>query len=287
MKNVFRTWFLGITTIFAMLSLGAATYAWFTSNRAVSTSTATARTGEETLELQLSAQGGSSFQNAQTVAITQVNQTTATELMPVSTTDLTSFVYSPVTIDGMASSFSPVENEQYYYHGRIYLRAQGSGWSDNTTVKLYLDQSDGLLGQASDGTLLTASRLGLVFDNDTSSAVILRLTEEESPSGQQVYNTVVDGQTLGSGQVLQYQNGTVRAAEDPSAPVADYTVSFANDSITFPKNALLDMKLNQVYTLDVYFYLEGCDPDCSDGISHDMADIHLAFFGALDQKEGS
>ena len=287
MKNVFRTWFLGITTIFAMLSLGAATYAWFTSNRAVSTSTATARTGEETLELQLSAQGGSSFQNAQTVAITQVNQTTATELMPVSTTDLTSFVYSPVTIDGMASSFSPVENEQYYYHGRIYLRAQGAGWSDNTTVKLYLDQSDGLLGQASDGTLLTASRLGFVFDNDTSSAVILRLTEEESPSGQQVYNTVVDGQTLGSRQVLQYQNGTVRAAEDPSAPVADYTVSFANDSITFPKNALLDMKLNQVYTLDVYFYLEGCDPDCSDGISHDMADIHLAFFGALDQKEGS
>ena len=55
MKNVFRTWFLGITTIFALLTFGAATYAWFTSNRAVSTSTATARTGEETLELQLAA----------------------------------------------------------------------------------------------------------------------------------------------------------------------------------------------------------------------------------------
>ena len=57
MKNVFRSWFLGITTIFALLAFGAATYAWFTSNRAVSTSTATARTGEETLELQLSSQG--------------------------------------------------------------------------------------------------------------------------------------------------------------------------------------------------------------------------------------
>ncbi|MFR7901166.1 MAG: hypothetical protein ACLU6Y_16075 [Ruminococcus sp.] len=56
MKNVFRSWFLGITTIFALLAFGAATYAWFTSNRAVSTSTATARTGEETLELQLSSQ---------------------------------------------------------------------------------------------------------------------------------------------------------------------------------------------------------------------------------------
>lgn len=82
MKNVFRTWFLGITTIFALLAFGAATYAWFTSNRAVSTSTATARTGEETLELQLSSQGGSSFQSVETAAITQVNQTAATQLMP-------------------------------------------------------------------------------------------------------------------------------------------------------------------------------------------------------------
>lgn len=92
MKNVFRTWFLGITTIFALLTFGAATYAWFTSNRAVSTSTATARTGEETLELQLSSQGGSSFQSVETAAITQVNQTTATQLMPVSTVNLSDFV---------------------------------------------------------------------------------------------------------------------------------------------------------------------------------------------------
>ena len=119
MKNVFRSWFLGITTIFALLAFGAATYAWFTSNRAVSTSTATARTGEETLELQLSSQGGSSFQSVETDAITQVNQTAATQLMPVSTVNLSDFVYSPATVDGMPSAFLQVENEQYYYHGRL------------------------------------------------------------------------------------------------------------------------------------------------------------------------
>ena len=217
MKNVFRSWFLGITTIFALLAFGAATYAWFTSNRAVSTSTATARTGEETLELQLSSQGGSSFQSVETDAITQVNQTAATQLMPVSTVNLSDFVYSPATVDGMASAFLQVENEQYYYHGRLYIRAQGTGWSDGTTVNLYLDQSDGLLGEASSGALLTASRLGLVFDGAASSAVILRLTEDESSQSQQVYNTVINGQTLGSNQVLQYQNGTVSAATDPTA----------------------------------------------------------------------
>lgn len=133
--------------------------------------------------------------------------------------------------------------------------------------------------------LLTASRLGLVFDGATSSAVILRLTEDESSQSQQVYNTVINGQTLGSNQVLQYQNGTVSAATDPSQPIADYTVSFTSDSISLPSRPLLTMNLNQIYTLDIYFYLEGCDPDCSDGISQDMADIHLAFFGALNQGE--
>lgn len=285
MKNVFRTWFLGITTIFAILALSAATYAWFTSNRAVSTSTATARTKEESLELQLSSQGGSSFQSEETAAITQVNQTKAEQLMPVSTADLRDFVYSPGTVEGMAASFLPVEDEKYYYHGRLYLRASGNGLAEGATMKLYLDQSDGLLGQASNGALLNASRLGLVFDEDSSTPVILRLTEEESASREQTYNTVINGQTLGKGQVLAYQNKVVSAVSDPSQPIADYTVSFTDNSIHLPEKELLNMKLNQIYTLDVYFYLEGCDPDCSDGISQNMADIHLAFFGVLNQGE--
>lgn len=285
MKNVFRTWFLGITTLFAILALSAATYAWFTSNRAVSTSTATARTKEESLELQLSSQGGSSFQSEETAAITQVNQTKAEQLMPVSTADLRDFVYSPGTVEGMAASFLPVEEEKYYYHGRLYLRAFGNGLAEGAAMKLYLDQSDGLLGQASGGALLSASRLGLVFDEDSSTAVILRLTEEESASREQTYNTVINGQTLGKGQVLAYQNKVVSAVSDPSQPIADYTVSFTDNSIHLPDKELLSMKLNQIYTLDVYFYLEGCDPDCSDGISQNMADIHLAFFGVLDQGE--
>lgn len=287
MKHVFRTWFLGVTTIFAILALGAATYAWFTSNRAVSTSTATARTGEETLELQLSSRGGSSFQSAQTVGITQVNGTQATYLMPVSTADLRNFVYCPATVSDKAIHFQKVENEQYYYHGRVYLRAVGSGWSSGTQLKLYLDQSDGLLGQASSGTLLNAGRLGLVFDGNTSSPVILRLTENESASSQQAYNTVVNGRTLGKNQVLRYQNGSVQAASDPSVPVTDYTVTFGSDRITLPGKALFTMELNQIYTLDIYFYLEGCDPDCSDSVSFDSANLHLAFYGAINQKEGS
>ena len=37
---------------------------------------------------------------------------------------------------------------------------------------------------------------------------------------------------------------------------------------------------------NMYFYLEGCDPDCSDSVSYDEADLHLAFYGVL-SEEGS
>ena len=75
MKHSFKIWFQAVTMLFAVLSLTFASYAWFTSNREVSTSTATARTGDETLELQLSTSGGSDFRDADSVSIRQINQT--------------------------------------------------------------------------------------------------------------------------------------------------------------------------------------------------------------------
>ena len=285
MKHMFRTWFLSVTSIAALLALAAATYAWFTSNRAVSTSVATARSGEETLELQISSRGGSGFQSMDTVAIQQVNQTSATYLMPVSTADLVNFVYVPMTVNGNASTFEEVKEEKYYYHGRVYLCAQGTGWPQGTRMNLYLDQTDGLLGTNTDGKMLSAARLGLMFDGDASTAAILRLTEEELGS-KQVYNTVINGKTLGKNQVLLSKNHKVQAVTDPSVSVADYTVLFGSEDIQIPEKALLSMELNKVYTVDVYFYLEGCDPDCSDAIDFQQADLHLAFYGMVEEVTG-
>ena len=287
MKRSFRTWFLGVTTLFAMLALAAATLAWFTTNRAVQTNTATARTGDETLELQISSSGGNDFQSVETAPITQVNQTDSETLMPVSTVDLNSFVYVPFTVDGKAAVFQPVENEANYYHGRVYLRAQGEGWPSGSLMNLYLDESDGILGQTADGYLLNASRLGLVFGEDTSAPVILRLSESENPGNARAYNTEVNGQLLGDNQVLGYSGGNVDVAEDPSVPVSEYTVRFTDNQINLPEKSLLSMELGKIYAVDVYFYLEGCDPDCSESVQRNEADIHLAFYGVLDQKEGN
>ena len=285
MKHRFKIWFQIVTMIFAVLSLAFATYAWFTTNREVSTSTATARTGEETLELQLSTSGGGSFRDADSVSIQQVNQTSAEYLLPVSTSNLVNFVYSPNTEVGIAKAFQPVENESYYYHGRVYIRATGTGWPDGTTMKLYLDQSDNILGQQVSGELLNAARLGLVFDGDYSSAVILKLSDSSNSSDQQVYNTEVNGQRLGDNQVLSYVNQSVQAVTDPSVAAGQYTVTFDNDSMQAPERTLLTMNLNQIYSVDIYFYIEGCDPDCSSYIQYSIADLQIGFYGIPDQKE--
>lgn len=284
MKRSFRTWFLTVTTIFILLAVAFFTYAWFTSNRAVSTNTATARTGEENLELQLSSSGGSSFRDSQSASISQVNQTDAQYLLPVSTSNLVNFVYSPFTDSGMASSFELVRNEQYYYHGRVYIRAAGTNLDAGSTMKLYLDQSDGILGTKVSGEMLNAARLGLVFDEDYSSGIILKLSETENARDQQVYNTVINGQTLGNNQVLSYRNGNIQAVSDPAVSVSDYTISFSNDSVEVPGRELLTMQFNKIYTVDIYFYIEGCDPDCSNNIEYSTADLQLGFYGVLSQE---
>lgn len=283
-RQFFKTGFLVITICAALAAITAATYAWFTTNKEVSTSTATARTGEADLELQISKTGGDQFTDETTVSIVQVNQTDQKELMPVSTSDLVNFVSAPLTSDGDAVVFQKVENESNYYHGRIYLRAVGTGFSDSDRLALYLDQSDGILAEDTDGMLLHAARFGLRVDSGTG--MIFRLSDEENPQGTQAYNTVVDGKRLGADQVLNYQNGKVKAVTDPSVSLSDYTVTFSDTSIQLPEKPLLLMEWNKIYTLDIYFYLEGCDPDCSDSISFDQAKLHLAFYGVLSQGAG-
>lgn len=293
MKRGFRRWFLGVTTLAAFLALLAATYAWFSSNRAVETSLATTRTGDEKLELLISDSGGSSFKDSDNVAIRQMNQADRLDLMPVSTADLKTYVSAPVTISGKAKHFQKVTGEENYYHGRVYLKAVGEGWEAGSRMKLYLDESDGVLGKNGNGSLLNAARLGLKFNGPSSKTVILRLSEKENSKERQNYNTVVDGVTLGKNQVLALKNTnskaassdvSVKAVKDPSEPVKNYTVVLGDEKAEIPEKALLTMEFGKIYTVDIYFYLEGCDPDCSDAVSFNTSDLHLAFYGVLSQE---
>ncbi|MGF0018776.1 hypothetical protein [Sporofaciens sp. SGI.106] len=280
----FRAWAVGVTMIAAALALSAATYAWFTSNRLVNTDKATARSGTDTLELQISSEGGNNFQASSEAAIIQMNRTALSELMPVSTADLNSFVYNPSSRGDMAESFRTVTDENYYYHGRIYLRALAQGDSVSGRMALYLDEDNeagGALAQSDGGLVLNAARLGLTFDG--GNPAIFYLSNTSNPEEQQIRNTSINGEILADGQVLKSSGGTLSAVADPSIPLADRTIIMNDSGAVLPAAPLLYMNLNQIYTVDIYFYIEGCDPDCSNSIGLDELDLHLAFYGILEE----
>ena len=183
-------------------------------------------------------------------------------------------------------------DEQCYFNGVgllcqiLFREGKGFDFAKHGTHRRDTQnyQGDCHLGKDVNGTLLNAARLGLVFNNDYSSSVILRLSDSQNAPSQQVFNTVVGGVTLGYGQVLSWNKSGVQAVADPSVLVTDYTVSFGASDMSVPQKPLCVMNLNQIYTVDVYFYLEGCDPDCSESITHNEADLYLAVYGISGRK---
>ena len=263
------------------VTLSGATFAWFSSNRTVNTSRAEARAGTEELKLLVSSSAGGPFEEVCDIA--QINTAKPDQLQPVSTADLTAFYYCPTTQNDLATRFLPVEGEKYYYHGRIYLQAQaeGEGWQGQTmAVYLDADEEAGPLVSA-DGQLLTAARLGLRCEGAQDKPVILRLSEEANPLRSEM-NTAPGGSKAGKGVVI---TGEASTAPDPSVPLE--SVLLAADADTLPEQPLLHMELNTVYPLDIYFYLEGCDPDCNETISTQTCELYLGFFGMVDGEGGA
>ena len=281
LKRRFVTAAVLVAVAAALLVGGVATYAWFTSSQQVDTSVAAARTGEETVELLLSSTGGADFRGAPEASISQVNQSDSGRLMPVSTADLRVFVAAAAyNSAGYPTAYAPVENEANYYHGRIWLRAGGDGVPEGSRLALYLDQrsaSGGILAQKFDDNslILNAARLGLVLED--GARVIFRLSEEENPDGARMNNTFL-------GDELQADGVVIDGSASPAAAVADPAVALASRAIE--DNGALGTPLgyldfDRIYMLDVYFWLEGCDPDCVESISFDGSDLHLAFYGVL------
>ena len=281
LKRRFFTAAVLVAVAAALLVGGVATYAWFTSNQQVNTSRAAARTGEETVELLLSSTGGADFRGASEAAITQLNSSDSGRLMPVSTADLrTFFAASAYNAEGYPTAFAPVQGETNYYHGRIWLRASGDGVPAGSRMAVYLDEraeSGGILVRKSDdeSLLLNAARLGLALESGDS--VIFYLSGDQNPDGARMNNTFLGGELQREGIVLSASGETVAAVPDPAVPVSSRAIS-GTGTLGTPLGYL---EFDRIYALDVYFWLEGCDPDCFDSIAFDGSDLHLAFYGVL------
>lgn len=274
--------FLPLMLIILLMIVVGGTYAWFSYNRVVDTNKVSASTGTDDIKLLVSTKGGAAFKGKETAAIGQVNKSDAMELIPVSTADLKNYLYSPVTEDGNAYYFSEAKDEQFIYHGRIYIMAKASDEFKGRTMSLYLDGS-GKNGTdfvtAEDQRILNASRLGIIADG--GKPLIFTVSNKSNDDGSQLRNTYIGDQLVEDGNVIVMKNGEVTPVADPAVNFDKYSVTMSGGSARLPDNSLLTMELNQIYEIDVYFYLEGCDPDCSNQVKLKETDMQLAFFGVL------
>lgn len=267
-KRLQKTAVLAIIMCFVLLAvLGTATYAWFTYNSNVNTDRITAKASDAQVSLLLS-ETAEPFNGGEECNIVQINTFNREKLLPVSTSDLETFVYN---------NGAKVPDEESYFHGRIYIKATGDGLMQSK-MGIYLDNSTALFTNDENSMLLNAARIGLAFEG--KEPVIIALSNEHNPAGEQVDNTILNGSRITSGKPLHMSsNGTVTAVDDPAVSVSDVGIK---DNPSAKPLAVIDM--NKVYKLDIYFYLEGTDPDCSNYLNLKGAAVQLAFYGAMTEE---
>lgn len=300
-KKFLSLWGIGAVAVLTALTLTAATYAWFSSNREVETDKATSRTGNSNVELQVSRPGFPLQKDEDGAYYTpmkgskeyyeQLGQKPEdlSVLMPVSTPDLQTFLYNSASSKGYAVEFQKVgssaeDEARFFYHDTITITAVAVDGAapEGSKMALYLDNKPNAEGDggtpivyAEEGELMTAARLGLRFSDGTFR--ILTLSDVDMGSS----NTLVGGKTIGSDEVLDVDDmtGKVVPRKDPAIPLSDVQIPVEGGKAN---ESLAELELNKEYTVDVYFYLEGCDPDCiSDRVGRDDAVLNLAFFGLL------
>ena len=270
---------ISIWMIFLLVvSLSATTYAWFSSNARVQTTKVYSQTAQDTVELWIGQTPDSLVLGNAGVDLSFVGTSDGKNLMPVSTANLTTFVSNSVTTEGVATHFTDAD-EGLYYHTRLYLQAKATNPLTDSRLALYLDESgeEGPLFRNTSKELLRTLRLGFLFEG--SEPIILQVdsTKEGNQSTQGA--TMINGQLLGEGMVIGKQGEELFAVPDPSQNLQSYL--FASSPIGENTKPLIQMEWNQIYPVDVYIYMEGCDLDCTDTLMQQELDFYLAFFGLV------
>lgn len=253
-----------VTLIALILVAMGATYAWFSLDRVSNTDRVSAKTNQDTVDLYVSSQGGTSFTNTYEADIKQVGNATKDELMPVSTDNLNQFVYAAISTSEKLQLAKDTKG-QYYYHGRVYLKAKATGDHSGQKMTVYLDGSQeagGDILSASDKKMINASRVGLTVGG--KQAIIINFDNEKAD------------------KVVNCNGSTITYVKDPSNYVNDYLLKVVDGKATRPARALMTIELNKEYPVDIYYYMEGFDDDCTEAICEDDVKLHLAFFGVLE-----
>ena len=267
-------------------TLGAATYAWFTSNMKVNTNSVSVHSDTSKLVLELGEADAGEWSQQGDASLASTASGSAT-LYPVSTFDLNGFAAcSKNNSSGDATVFEQAkDNGSAYYHGWIDLRPTITGTGASKVkgkVSLYLAES--LVPQGADAELLRAARVGIKISSGGQVLATNIFELDSSDSGHRgEHPTTAPAGLAGyaDGMLLGWQNGQLACGADVKQDPAAFTLD-TSETATRPQNALATLALGQAYRLDIYYYIEGTDPDSADYLHQDPGTLHLALFATLD-----
>lgn len=211
----------------------------------------------------------------------------AATLYPVSTFDLNGFAAcAQNNSSGDATVFEQAkDNGSAYYHGWIDLRPTITGTGASKVkgkVSLYLAES--LVPQGADAELLRAARVGIKISSGGQVLATNIFELDSSDSGHRgEHPTTAPAGLAGyaDGMLLGWQNGQLACGADVKQDPAAFTLD-TGETATRPQNSLATLALGQTYRLDIYYYIEGTDPDSADYLHQDPGTLHLALFATLD-----
>lgn len=265
--------------------LGVATYAWFTSNMKVDTNSVTVRSDTSELVLQMGDADTGAWSTSGDVALA-TNAPEDLTLSPVSTFDLDGFAEClQNNADGEAAYFEQATDGQHFFHGWVDLRPQvvGDGSSKvNGNVNLYLDGS--LIPQGADATLLRAARVGIKISSGGQVLARDIFELDGSDGGHRAEHPVTVPTGLAGyadGMLLGWRDGRLACSDDVKQDFTSYVMG-TDENAGRPSQTLATLALGQTYRLDVYFYIEGTDPDSADYLYESAGTLHVGLFATLD-----
>ena len=268
--------------------LGAATYAWFTSNAKVNTNSVAVDSDSCELVVVLGDASSGTWSSSGEVAFS-TNSPSDLTLYPVSTFDLSGFAECPYTsADGSAVHFEQAEDGQHFYHGWVDMRASvsGSGASKATgTVALYL--ADTLAPSGASVDLLKAARVGLKLSKNGQVVKTAYFPLDTTPGSHTSEHPATSPQLPGyqDGMLLGWANGSLACANDAAEDYTSYLMG-SGESATRPAKVLANLEQGETYRLDVYYYIEGTDADSANYLYGDTGILHMQLFAVLDGQEG-
>lgn len=278
--------YIALVMVALAATLSAATYAWFTNNMKVNTNSVSVHSDTSKLVLELGDADRGSWSQQGDVSLTS-NATGAVTLYPVSTFDLNGFAACAQNNSvGDATVFEQAkDNGSAFYHGWIDLRPTITGTGASKVrgkVNLYLAES--LVPQGADAELLRAARVGIKISSGSQVLATNIFELDGSDGGHRDEHPATAPVGLAGyteGMLLGWQNGQLACGTNVTQDPAAFTLD-TSETATRPQNTLATLGLGQAYRLDIYYYIEGTDPDSADYLYQDPGTLHLALFATLD-----